>query len=154
MSSRQPRLTAAATIVAIGVCGMFGCPLPASEQAGWEATDLDTGWSIFPDIAVDEGGNAIAVWVNAQRIRAATFAAVTELWSQPVTLSNPVDFTYGPRVASNAAGDAIAVWGATRSSNATTYVALSRYSAATKTWDNALELPDKGSQPRAVIDGQ
>ncbi len=154
MNSRQPRLTAAATIVAIGVCGMFGWPLPASEQAGWEVTDLDSGASSFPKIAVDEGGNAIAVWDNGQRIRTATFAAATETWSQPVTLSNPVDFTFDHRVASNAAGDAIAVWSGTRSSNGTTYIALSRYSAATKTWDNALELPTKGSQTRAVIDGQ
>ena len=136
------------------VWGMFGWPVPASEQAGWEVTDLDTGHSLAPDIAVDEGGSAIAVWESAQHIRAATFAAATELWSQPITLSNPVDFTSGPRVASNAAGDAVAVWTGTRSSNATTYLALSRYSAATKTWDNALELPAKGLWPRAVIDGQ
>ena len=135
-----------------GICGILWQAVPASQQAGWQVTDLDGGYFSPSDIAVDATGNAFAVWEKHQRVVSASFSIASGTWTPALTLSNPQDYSTVPRVAANAAGEAVAVWRGVKSSNATSYVGLARYSAATRTWSQGFELPANGQWPRAVID--
>jgi hypothetical protein len=143
-------------IVALGLIvfgqGALLWQVAATQQQGWQVSDLDAGPSREPDIAIDANGNALAVWLNEQRVRTSTFSIHAGSWSPAITLSNPNDSSSAPRVASNAAGEAVAVWRGMKASNASPYIALSRYSPATGAWNIALELPTNGYWPRAVID--
>jgi hypothetical protein len=158
----HPRMTAAVILAVIAICGGLWQAVPASQNAGWQVTDLDVGFSELPDIAIDAAGNAVAVWTTRSepmtadgRVRTATLTAATGSWSPAVTLSNPLDDSSNLRVGSNAAGDAVAVWRADRSSSPLEdYIVVSRYVAATKTWHLAREIPANGHGARAVIDRQ
>ena len=146
------RASAAVAATVIGICGVLWQAVPASQQPGWQITDLDGGYFSPSDIAFDAAGNTLAVWEKQQRIVSASFSIASGTWTPALTLSNPEDYSTVPRVAANAAGEAVAVWRGVKSSNATSYVGLARYSAATRTWNQALELPANGHWPRAVID--
>ena len=159
----HPRMTAAVILAVIAICEGLWQAVPASQNTGWQVTDLDAGLSDWPpDIAVDAAGNAVAVWTTRSepttadgRVRTATFTAATGSWSPAVTLSNPLDHSSNLRVGSNAAGDAVAVWRADRSSSPLEdYIVVSRYVPATKTWHLAREIPANGHGARAVIDRQ
>ncbi len=146
------RASAAVAATVIGICGVLWQAVPASQQPGWQVTDLDIGDLSDLDIAVDANGSAVAVWDKNQRVVGAAFSIVSGTWAPATMLSNSQDFSTRPRVEANAAGDAIAVWRGVRTSNGTPYVGLSRFSAATRTWSQVFELPANGYWPRAVID--
>jgi hypothetical protein len=146
------RSSAAVAAAVIGICGVLWQAVPASQQPGWQVTDLDVGDPPDLDIAVDTNGSAVAVWDKNQRVVGAAFSIASGTWAPAMMLSNPQDFSTRPRVEANAAGDAIAVWRGVRTSNGTPYVGLSRFSAATRTWSQVFELPANGYWPRAVID--
>ncbi len=159
----HPRMTAAVILAVIGICGGLWQAVPASQNAGWQVTDLEAGLSHWPpDIAIDAAGNAVAVWTTRSetttadgRVRTATFTAATGSWSPAVTLSNPLDHSSNLRVGSNAAGDAVAVWRADRSSAPLEdYIVVSRYLPSTRTWHLAREIPANGHGAQAVIDRQ
>lgn len=84
--------------------------------AGWgsaEVIDAGVGTALFPDVAMDSSGNAIAVWdqgTAVQSIFANRFAAGTG-WGTPELLETD-DTTVAQlaRVAVNSGGDAMAVW--------------------------------------------
>lgn len=138
----------------IATLGVVWPTTPTGQSTNWQIVDLDTGKSRDPDLAVNAAGNAVAVWINQSRTRAATFRAAAGAWSPVVTLSSGTDMSTDARVGTNAAGDAVAVWRAVRSTDATPYLAVSQYSAATNAWSSALELPTNGHLPQAVIDAQ
>jgi hypothetical protein len=147
------RASAAVAATVIGICCVLWQAVPASQQPGWQITDLDGGYFSPTDIAFDAAGNALAAWEKHQRVVSASFSIASGTWTPALTLSNPQDYSTVPRVAANAAGEAVAVWSGVKSSNATSYVGLARYSAATRTWNQAVEIPANGLFPRAAIDG-
>ena len=125
----QRRTSAVAAVALATICGLLWQAAPASQQAGWQVSDLDTGQVEAPDIAVDTRGNVLAVWSKQQRVFTSTYSIAGGKWTAAIMLSNALDFSSEPQVASNASGAAIAVWRGVRSSDATPYVGLSRFSA-------------------------
>jgi len=90
----------------------------ATRAAGgaWQAPiDLsDAGQNAYePQIAVDEGGDAVAVWARSDGSHTIIQAAnrpVNGSWGTSVDLSAAGENAAEPQVAVDAAGDAIAVW--------------------------------------------
>jgi len=84
---------------------------------GWETGTLmevsDTNVGI-PSIAIQDNGNAMAVWPQTNGIRDNIWASryvVGSGWSTPVLIeTNTAGNAYAPNVAIDANGDAIAVW--------------------------------------------
>jgi len=87
--------------------GTWSEPKDLSE-AGKSVTPLEA-----PDVAIDAGGNAIAVWKledSNDIIQAAMRPAGQEDWTAPDDLSDSGQDADQPTVAMNDAGDAVAVW--------------------------------------------
>lgn len=84
---------------------------PASTGV-WQ-TPVEIGRGVNPDLVVQPGGSAVAVW-SAWPGDYAVQAAVRSsdgTWQAPATLSGPAYiFIVNPRVAVDGAGNAIAVW--------------------------------------------
>lgn len=80
------------------------------------AVDLcPTGEScLTPQIAVDQPGDAVAVWMSGSAgnyvINVATGSIANGTWEQPVQLSQAGASAYAPQAALDAQGDATALW--------------------------------------------
>lgn len=120
-----------------------GNPLPTS----WSFTTGDgvpisnTGQAAdTPQVAVDGGGNAIAVWVDydgaTRSIYAARRASGAATWGTIVPLGIG---TYEPIISANDGGDAMVVWWHFDAGNFE-HVYASRYDAASGSWDSAPTL--------------
>ncbi|MGI9318418.1 MAG: Ig-like domain-containing protein, partial [bacterium] len=68
----------------------------------------------LPQIAIDDSGNAMAVWSQSDGIRdniwASHYVAATDSWGTTVMLNAIMDSAYNPQIAVDPAGNAVAVW--------------------------------------------
>lgn len=62
-----------------------------------------------PHVVVDTGGNATAVWVENNTIKASSLPFGGS-WDTPVTISNPLNTSSSPRLAIDSSGDVTALW--------------------------------------------
>jgi hypothetical protein len=129
-----------------------------AESVANEVEDL-----LAPAVAMDENGNAIAVWEKLDRDR-----ELSSIWSQRQTSGadwveqQPVEINddgnaFEPQIGVDQAGNAVAVWKQQREKDAPFYVWANRYSASTRKWDEAPQLigpEDAGNAeaPRVTID--
>jgi len=89
-----------------------------TPAGGWSAEALvendDTGFVVNPSLAMDDSGNAFAVWTQAVSGRNNVYAnrlPGSGSWGTPVELDTNVnDNSDDPRIAVDAQGTAIAVW--------------------------------------------
>jgi len=120
----------------------------------------DVGTARLPKIAVDQNGNALAVWEHDDGIGTRTnimanrYTAATKSWGTPALLeSQDLDDCWSPDIAIDPNGNAIAVW---EQGNGTDNDAVARrYVAATDTWGTPtlLEtLEDDVAYVRIVVD--
>ena len=81
---------------------------PAGQWS--HAAAVAPGAAAEPRLAMDPGGNALAVWIDvaSTTVRASAWPAVARAWQPPVTLSQTG--VSAPRVAMDDAGGAVAVW--------------------------------------------
>ena len=121
----------------------------------------DSGdYAQLPNIAIEPGGSAIAVWeeddgIGGFNVRASRYSASGGSWSASVLLENAAGAAFEPEVAMDVSGNGIVVWGQEGAPGTFTFdVQSNRYSAATDTWSGAelLEL-DAGDAflPRVAI---
>ena len=110
-----------AAFLLVLVAGMLSAPAAGASAAGWlpavdtspvatNATNMDLS---LQDVAVDDQGNAVAVWVQSaggpEIVEAATRPAGGS-WSGPVDVSSLGEDALGLKVAVNPDGDAAVVW--------------------------------------------
>lgn len=129
--------------------------------SGWEAAVLlenensavNGGFS-QSDIAMDDAGNAVAIW--SQRIGVESFIyanryTVGQGWGQAVSIdpniAGQIDASFNPRVAMDNNGNAIAVWSNSLLSN----IKTSRYSLSNNTWSPAPQELGPGFQPDVAM---
>jgi hypothetical protein len=146
-----PRSLLALSIVAALV--LSALPTQAAAASGWGlAVPLETqdGSVDSPQVAVDNSGNAIAVWNQFdgahQSVWANRYVALTG-WDTPTLLElDDTSHAVYPQVAMDAAGDAVVVWlrdtGATVELWSNRYVAGSGWGAATQVDTNATGGPE------------
>ncbi len=121
----------------------------------------DAGGALFPQIAVDGSGNAIAVWVQddgtRQNILANRYSAATDAWGTATLIETDNAGGAGnPQIAFDGSGNAIAVWYQSDGTRANIWA--NRYSGATNTWGTAalIETDDAGdaiAAPQIAFDG-
>ncbi len=125
---------------------------------------IDTQHAIFPQVAVDDGGNAIAIWLqlyettpsNKYHVWTNRYSAATRTWGTPTTLSTGTEDSYSPAIAVNAAGDAVVAWTSRVSSSA--WVLARMYSASSGLWGPGRQISfttyqaDINSGPGVAID--
>ena len=70
-----------------------------------ETSNVD---AIAPQIAMDNNGNAVAVWAQAGSIYANRYAAGA--WGTAKLLENGAKDAFVPQVATDGSGNALAVW--------------------------------------------
>jgi len=79
---------------------------------GWGNAEIIDAASVnvtTPRVAMDAGGNAVAVWEQEGDIWAARYLAGAG-WQAPVAIEESAFFAWGPEVAVAANGDAVVVW--------------------------------------------
>jgi len=109
-----------------------------------------------PQIALDGGGNAVAVWCRydgTHTIVQSAFRPAGGAWQAPVALSAAGRDALDPQVAFDAAGDAFAVW--TRS-DGTNQIAQAAVRPAGGTWQAPVSLSGAGQDaayPQIGADG-
>jgi hypothetical protein len=72
-----------------------------------------TGWAMYPDIAVDGSGNAVAVWyqgVSRLDVYASRYSAQAGTWTEPTMINDASYSAFLPKVGMNAAGKAVVAW--------------------------------------------
>ncbi|MFC1841801.1 hypothetical protein ACFLYA_01895, partial [Candidatus Dependentiae bacterium] len=103
-----------------------------------------------PQVAMDQTGNAIVIWVRADNIgrflvQTKRYNAGTDSWSTPVI--NLSDLGAFPQVAMDDAGNGIAVWAGSGG------IQANRYNVATDLWSTtATGLSDSGGDPQIAMD--
>jgi hypothetical protein len=133
---------------------------PASAAPTWLApVDLSAPGdsALFPHVAVDPRGNAVAVWEHFEGtnfvVQAAVRPAATGVWQAPVDLSAPSESTNtSPQVAVDRRGNAVAVW---ELFNGPNYVVqASVRPAASGVWQTPVDLSAAGddTSPQVAVD--
>jgi len=109
---------------------------------------------LTPRIAVDQQGNAVAVWIRNEVVEGAVRPAASGLWQEPVDLvagGNPLS----PQVAVDPKGNAVAVW---ERSNGSNYIIQgSARTAASGLWQAPVDLSSAGQDgggARVALDSQ
>lgn len=99
------------------VTGIVQASTLAAGSSVWvpATADLSPAFqlSVFPQVAIDPAGNAVAVWQNAttNTIQGSTLSAGSSTWVPTADLSIPVAFlASGPQVNVDADGNALAIW--------------------------------------------
>lgn len=121
-------------------------------------TSLGTGIAAFPDVAVDEQGRALAVWVQGaspvNQIWARSYDPDTG-WGTAQMMSRPQDTLVAqPRAAINEAGVMAVVWMQTVD---VTYQVHARRFSPTQGWSSAVRLdsaPDHARTPQVSLDAE
>jgi hypothetical protein len=143
--------------ISMVACGGSGSGSGSGGGSGdncssWGEAELietdNAGYAKFPQVAVDDSGNAIAVWSQFDGTRlnilANRYYAATGLWGEAELIETDEGPAGKPWVAVDGSGNAIAVW---RQSDGTLYnVWANRYDAATGLWGTAelIETDDAG----------
>jgi hypothetical protein len=147
-----------AATAAVGAAGPWGAPVSLS---GTSDAQIGSGVAT-PQVAVNGGGAAVAVWTidsgRREVVQAASQPSAGAAWSRPVSLGTPIAEGIEPRVqvALNDAGDAVAVWQAVATAGRSrTYTV----SVATRTPDGHWSAPQtlssgsaNASNPDVAID--
>ena len=118
--------------------GGWGAPVDVSAptQAAWS-------YSADPQLALDQAGDAVAVWAGGPSgadpvVQAASHPAGSASWQAAVDLSAPSQTAERPQVALDQAGDAVAVW--QHASDAITVVQAASRPAATGVWQTPVDV--------------
>jgi hypothetical protein len=111
----------------------------------------DWRWEPYygPQVAIDEQGDAVAVWTNGERETLSTFKPSGGAWQAPVDISSPGASDGDAQVAFDGLGDAFAVW----SNGITVHSALK---PAGGSWQSPNDLTGEGSMynsPQVAFDG-
>jgi hypothetical protein len=80
--------------------------------------EISAGGGYFPELGVDDSGDALVAWQFSESFEANHLIQVSEraaggLWSAPVEVSDEKNEPFGaylPKVAMNASGDAVVIW--------------------------------------------
>jgi len=110
-----------------------------------------------PQIAVDPGGEAIAVWVRSNGSNDIVQAAIKppgEGWGKPANLSEAGEEASQPQVAVDAAGDATVVW---RRFNGSNHIVQTAGMPAVEGWGKPVDLSEAGQEaarPEIAVDGE
>ncbi len=116
---------------------------------------IDSG--TFPQIAIDQSGNAIAVWLknpsnlisNPTQVFTSRFDAATLTWSPPFQLSNEQFPAATPQIAMNLQGNAIAIWITSNPQQ----IRAATFSVTTGAWSTPTTLVlGSGSFPQVELD--
>ena len=103
-----------------------------------ETSDID---SRHPRIAIDEQGNAFALWLeiheSKQSIWASTYGTANN-WSTPKLIEENDDTNaYSPRIAINANGDPLAIWSQQALETNDAKIWTNRYDKSSEKWQSA-----------------
>jgi hypothetical protein len=136
----------------------------SSDSGTWgtaEEIESDNGAAVYPpQIAMDDAGNAIAVWFQNDgthfSIYANTYSADSGAWGTAELIeSSDSGAATDPQIAMNGAGNAIVVWSQDDGTANSIYANI--YSVDTGTWGTAelLETDDAGDAeyPQIAMDG-
>ncbi len=118
----------------------------------------NTGDAYQPEVAVDNSGNAVAVWIQSDGVRfniqANRYDAGTDSWGTAALIETDTDSADYPHVASDSSGNAMAVW--MQWDGARYNVWANRYDAGTNSWGTAelIESDNAGHAniPRVAMD--
>ena len=132
----------------------------ASGQRWSVVRDLsdDTSDAVSPELAVDAGGDVVAVWARTNGRNWVVQAAqrrAGKSWEPPRTVSSSGRDAVAPDVALDPRGNALAVW--TRSNGSNTIVQSSYRPRATGVWSPARSLSAPGGDavtPAVAMDGR
>ncbi len=128
----------------------------------WGTAELieanDQGDATTPQVAVDQSGNAVAVWPQSDGTRyhvwANRYSASEGSWGTAAQIeANDQDGAFAPQVVTDGAGNAMAVW--RQRDGARHDIWASRYQAAAAAWSAPakIETNDQGdaAEPRAAM---
>ena len=124
-----------------GLSGVWSTPVDLSA-AGADAAE--------PKAALNDAGQAVAVWVRGGVVQAATLSFGGS-WSAAVDLSSQGDLSSEPQVALNASGQAVAVWTRISGANADILAATLVFGGS---WTAPVSLTSLGTavnSPRVAI---
>lgn len=104
----------------------------------------------FPQVGIDNVGNAIAIWVNTSnnQIYTSRYSVAANVWSPPLLLSIAGGVNSAPQIGVDPAGNALAVWVLT----STQQIVASSFNIKTLTWSTPVVLANTGSFPFVSVD--
>jgi hypothetical protein len=132
----------------------------SSDAWGGEALlEVDPGDALFPQVATDETGNAIAAWHQhdgiRNDIRASRYDVFTGTWGIAVPLEGADGDATHAQLAINDVGDAVAVW--QQLDGAGDSVHASRYDETIDGWEAAVQIdsgaPLHSHRPQVAVSG-
>lgn len=128
----------------------------------WEQIDSIDGSAQIPQIAMDDAGNAVAVWRQDDveggvqfSIYANRYSTDSAAWGEPALIETIDDEADNPQVALDSQGNAIAVWSQDQGDDLDTIIYSNTYSVSGDSWDTTatpIEAGDTGTAYRPQID--
>lgn len=84
-----------------------------TEDGNWGTATLlesDTGEASSPQIAIDNSGNALAVWMQNESIWANRYSKTNGSWGTPTLIEAKTGIARLPKISTDSNGNAVAVW--------------------------------------------
>jgi hypothetical protein len=93
-----------------------------NENFVWSFTTEDGEWSnatlveigandaALPQLAMDESGNALAVWMQGDDIWANRYSGVNDSWGTATRIETQAQWAHSPEIAIDRNGNALAIW--------------------------------------------
>jgi len=130
-------------------------------SGSWQGATLiesDTGDASSPQVAVDDSGNAMAVWYQSDgsdySIYANHFDALSSSWQGAALIESGTGRAYSPQVAVDTNGNAIAIWYQYDGTYSNIYT--NRFDVLSGSWQGAVLIEndntDSAYNPQVVID--
>jgi PKD domain len=138
-------------------------PAGAPEWSKPQALSEPGQNAFVPQVALDDGGDAVAVWERSDGanfiVESATRPATADTWSKPQALSEPGQNASFPEVALDGRGDAVAVWERLDGARPIAHLIVESSSLplGAAMWSKAQPLSEPGqnaSFPELALDGQ
>ncbi len=128
--------------------GSFSSPVDVSQNA--------PAGSFFPHVAMDQAGDAVAVWYRSNGsnniVQASVAPAASGVWQTPADLSATGEDALNAAVATDPAGDAVAVW---QRSNGTNQIVQAAVRPAGGSFGASVDLSATGQNalsPQVAMD--
>ncbi|MEH6451557.1 MAG: Ig-like domain-containing protein [Psychromonas sp.] len=141
--SKLSRYTATLTSAVTDLAGNV-----LNENYSWSFTTEDGNWNnptpiqseagdgYLPQIAIDNSGNALSVWMQGDDIWANRYSGVNGSWGTATTIETEAQWAHSPKIATDSNGNALAVWVQSHGSEFSIWA--NRFSVDTGSWGEAV----------------
>jgi len=162
-NSKLSNLTSYTALLTTSLTDMSGNAL--NQNYAWSFTTEDGVWSnatlvevgaddaALPQLAMDDSGNALAVWMQGDDILANHYSGINGSWGTATIIETEEGRAHSPKIATDSNGNALAVW--VQSHDFEFSIWANRFSVDNDSWGDAVlieQIDNDAIHPEISVD--